>query len=145
MSSDSYQPVPVSAAERVATKFEKDVCVIVCYDRRHQKTHTTCFGKTPNDKVAGAALGKILSAAAGANVDRKLQRDIEAVDKHEFALWVQFLQSAAAKALAQLTGVQSFAPGEVARELHAALRVSEYADENALDAAAVAMMRAAKG
>jgi hypothetical protein len=63
----------------------------------------------------------------------------------EYALWVQFLQSAAAKALAQLTGIQSFGPGEVARELHAALRVSEYADEKALDAAAVAMMRAAKG
>jgi hypothetical protein len=134
-----------AAAERVATECDKDVCVIVCYDRQHQKTHTTCFGKTPNDKAAGAALGKILSAAAGANVERtSMARGFEDVDKREYALRVQFLQSAAAKALAQLTGVQTFPPGEVARELHAALRVSEYADEKALDVAGLAMMRAGK-
>jgi hypothetical protein len=120
------------------------VCVIICYDRRNQKTHTTTFGKTPTDKVQAAALGKILSTAAGANVDRMIGRPIEEVDKWEYALWVQYLQSAAAKALAQLTDVQNFAPGEVARDLHAALRVSEYADEKALDAAALAMMRAAR-
>lgn len=71
-------------------------------------------------------------------------RHFEDVDKREYALWVQFLQSAAAKALAQLTDVQTFPPGEVARELHAALRVSEYADEKALDAAGLAMMNASK-
>jgi hypothetical protein len=95
MTTEAYQPVPVSAAERVATEFDKDVCVIVCYDRRYQKTHPTCFGKTPNDKVAGAALGKILSAAAGANVDRtSMGRHFEDGDKWEYALWVQYLQSA---------------------------------------------------
>src|SRR5262245_51190810 len=45
-------------------------------DRRRQSTHTTIYGKTPTDKVQAAALGKILATAAGANVDRKLQRDI---------------------------------------------------------------------
>jgi hypothetical protein len=116
MTTEAYQPVPVFAAERVASEFDKDVSVIVCYDRRHQKTHTTCFGRTPNDKVAGAALGKILSAAAGANVERmSMARGFEDVDKREYALWMQFLQSAAAKTLSQLTGVQAFPPGEITR------------------------------
>jgi hypothetical protein len=53
-------------------------------------------------------------------------------------------QSAAAKALTQLAGIQSFAPGVVARELIAALQVSKFADEKALDAAGMALMRASK-
>src|SRR5918994_990941 len=131
-----YQRVPSSAAERVATEFNKDVVVITCYDRTHQKTHTTCWGRTPNDKAAAAGLGKILAAAAGANVERStMQRHGDDIDKGELVLWVQFLQSAASKALAQLTGVQAFPPGEVARELHAALNVSEFADGKLLDAA----------
>ena len=73
-----------------------------------------------------------------------MQRGFEDVDKREYALWVQFLQSAAAKALAQLTGVQQFPPGEAARELHAALRVSEYADQKALDAAGLATVKSSK-
>ena len=68
-----------------------------------------------------------------------IERHSEDLDKGEFVLWVQFLQSAAAKALAQLTGVQTFPPGEVARELHAALNVSEFADGKLLDAAGRAL------
>ena len=84
----------------MATEFNKDVCVITCYDRQHQKTHTTCWGRTPNDKAAAAGLGKILAAAAGANVERSaMERHSEDLDKGELVLWVQFLQSAAAKAL----------------------------------------------
>jgi hypothetical protein len=140
-----YQRVPSSAAERVATEFHKDVCVITCYDRTHQKTHTTCWGRTPNDKAAAMALGKILASAAGANVERSTtQRHSDDIDKGELVLWVQFLQSAAAKALLELTGVQTFPPGDVARELMAALNVSEFADNKLLDAAGLAMMQRMK-
>lgn len=64
----NYQPIPVSAAADIAGRYEKDVVVIVAWDRTFEKIHTTTFGITAEDKLAAAELGPILAAAAGAEM-----------------------------------------------------------------------------
>jgi len=61
----NYIPVGVARAQAIADECEKDVVVIVSFDRAFDLLHTTTFGRTPIDKDSAAALGELLSTAAG--------------------------------------------------------------------------------
>lgn len=59
-----YQPVPVAAAEALAHAHDKDIVVILCYDRQHKRSHFTTFGRAAADKAAAARLSDAIAEAA---------------------------------------------------------------------------------
>lgn len=67
-----YQPVPVDAAKQIATGFQKSVVVILCFDRTHQRVHTTTYGVAPTDKDWAAEWGEIATRAIGTDLDQKI-------------------------------------------------------------------------
>jgi hypothetical protein len=66
----NYVPVPVEAAKAIATRFEKDAVVILCWDNKHQKTHTTTYGTNPLLKVNAARIGEDCCRLMGCNMDK---------------------------------------------------------------------------
>ena len=66
-----YKQVPVSEAQRLSIEYQKDQVVILCYDRRHELTHTTTFGVTAFDKENAAAVGELCSQAIGCDLSKK--------------------------------------------------------------------------
>lgn len=56
-------PVPVSAAQRIATEYNKSIVVISCMDERC--TTTTTFGANPEDKLIAARIGEEISKVTG--------------------------------------------------------------------------------
>ncbi len=62
--SDEYLPVPIDAAERIASFFAKNQVVIWSYDRVHGQQHVTTWG--------GPALGDSLRAAEAGNAIKRL-------------------------------------------------------------------------
>lgn len=53
-----YIPVPVSEARRIGEKFKKSMAIIIAYDIEHALTHTTTWGKEPEDKEQAADVGE---------------------------------------------------------------------------------------
>ena len=66
-----YKQVPPSAGQEVATKFDKDIVVIVSIDWAHDKTHFTSFGKSAADKLNAAKLSEAVAKAVLENPDPK--------------------------------------------------------------------------
>lgn len=66
-----YKSVPVAEALRIANQYSKSMVVILCYDREHEKTHTTTYGVTAFDKENAAAVGEIVTKAIGADLSQK--------------------------------------------------------------------------
>jgi hypothetical protein len=60
-----YVDVPIDAAKRIANEFEKDQVVIVCWDKRHGKTHVTTYGKTIEECEQAAQGGNFVKKALG--------------------------------------------------------------------------------
>jgi len=59
-------PVPVAVAQELSFRFSKDMAVIVCWDREHNRLDTTTFGQSALDKLHAAELGEVFAKAAGA-------------------------------------------------------------------------------
>ena len=70
---NDYKPVPVSAAERIATEFDKRIVVINAWDANHRLMHTTTFGRTASEKLLAASLGESTAEACGAATREKIQ------------------------------------------------------------------------
>ncbi len=66
-----YKPVPVEVAQKIASDFDKDMVIVLAYDKAHDRTHTTTYGVSPEDKENAARLGETLTAACGADVSAK--------------------------------------------------------------------------
>jgi hypothetical protein len=64
----AYQPVTVDAAGEISDRFEKNVVVIVTWDRFHDKLHVTTYGRSASEKAFAANLGETLCKAAGADL-----------------------------------------------------------------------------
>lgn len=66
-----YQQVPVAVAKQIAERFAKSLVVILCYDREHERTHTTTYGVTAFDKENAAAVGELCTEAIGGDLSKK--------------------------------------------------------------------------
>lgn len=67
-----YQNIPVETARDIADRFNKCQVVILCYDREHNLTHTTTYGKELEDKENAAATGEICAKAIGCDLGKSL-------------------------------------------------------------------------
>lgn len=56
-----YLPVPVFAAEQIATVYHKDIVVIFTIDRAHHLAHYTTFGRAAEDKLHAAGYGDLIA------------------------------------------------------------------------------------
>lgn len=56
-----YKPIPVSVAVQIAESFEKSMVVIMAYDPKHERSHTTTYGQNPADKENAAKIGDACS------------------------------------------------------------------------------------
>lgn len=72
---EDYVPVPVADAAAIARSRRKDIVCVVSVDSRHEKTHITTFGASPDDKSAAAELGEYLM--------RQLNVDLSTIRSHE--------------------------------------------------------------
>jgi hypothetical protein len=63
--------VPVEVAAQIAERFQKDIVIILCWDALNEQTHTTTWGHSANDKLVAAEAGETVTAAFGADVDKK--------------------------------------------------------------------------
>lgn len=120
------EPVPVSVAHSVAHSFRKDVVVIVSYDRLNEMTHTTTWGRTPQDKLTAAEWGDQFAALlCGPNAPRTTFEDFRTVDAAHIKAALDELRTAAGKFLERhgaLTGVARTAFDDVADLFRAAAR-----------------------
>jgi hypothetical protein len=71
----NYKPIPVLVAQNAAELFEKDMVVILAYDSIYHLTHTTTYGKTPEQKEIAADAGERCAVALGCAIEAK--RDYE--------------------------------------------------------------------
>ena len=55
-----YIPVPVRAAEHIATEFDKDQVVIVSCNKEQGRIHFTSFGKSAIDKLDAAKVSYLM-------------------------------------------------------------------------------------
>lgn len=61
----AYVDVPIKAAKRIAKEFDKDQVIIVCWDRKHNRTHVTTYGKTKIDCIQAVVGGNKVKKAIG--------------------------------------------------------------------------------
>lgn len=52
--------VPISAAQYIAEKYEKDQVIVLCWDKESQETWVTTYGKENIDKIQAAQGGTML-------------------------------------------------------------------------------------
>lgn len=57
-----YKPIEVRVARGLADTFKKDLIVIASYDREHERTNITTYGRTAADKALAAEVGDVLAA-----------------------------------------------------------------------------------
>jgi hypothetical protein len=62
---EDYKPVPVDAARRIANLYEKDLALIVTWDRTHNLTHVTTYGRTVELKEVAASAGERIAKMLG--------------------------------------------------------------------------------
>jgi hypothetical protein len=60
-----YKDIPISAAKRIATVYNKNQVIIVAWDEIHKRTHVTTFGKTLKDCEQAAIGGNFVKKALG--------------------------------------------------------------------------------
>ena len=60
-----YKGIPIRAAKVVAEKYEKDQVIIATWDKVHNKTHITTYGKTVEDCDQAAQGGNVIKKALG--------------------------------------------------------------------------------
>lgn len=65
-----YQPVPVSEAMVLSSRYHKCVVVIVAVDEGAGLTHVTTYGSRAELKVRAARLGEVLAKAAGMDLGK---------------------------------------------------------------------------
>ena len=93
---NTYRPVLVDAARDVAARYEKDIVIILSWDRAHDLVHTTTYGKRPEDKQAAAHLGPILSKAVGCDLARMTSfQDFRTLTQAEWASELETLHTKA--------------------------------------------------
>lgn len=63
-------PVPVEVAKRISDDYEKDIVIVLAWQRSSALIHTTTYGKTAEDKIASAVLGNSLTAAMGCDMSK---------------------------------------------------------------------------
>jgi len=66
-----YKPVPVESARQLAKDFDKDIVIVLTWDRKHNLMHTTTYGKEPADKISAANGGDIAAKALGCDLGKK--------------------------------------------------------------------------
>lgn len=64
--------VPTAVARQICWTFNKVQCVILCYDREHNLTHTTTYGMTAFDKENAAAVGEACTKAIGGDLSQRI-------------------------------------------------------------------------
>ena len=60
-----YKDIPIERAREIAETFDKDLVVIVTWDKAHGRTHVTTFGKTIEESAQAAAGGNRVKRALG--------------------------------------------------------------------------------
>lgn len=60
-----YKSIPIAAAKRIATDYAKDQVIILTYDREHNTSHVTTFGKSLLDCEQAALGGNELKRVLG--------------------------------------------------------------------------------
>ncbi len=60
---EEYKEVPISAAEEIAERFDKDQVIIATWDAKFGVTHITTFGKGKENKVQAAQGGNFIKMA----------------------------------------------------------------------------------
>lgn len=58
-----YKDIPISAAQEIANKFDKDQVIIVTWDKTHGRTHVTTYGKTLEECKLAADGGNLVKKA----------------------------------------------------------------------------------
>ena len=52
-----YKNIPIDAAKKLAKEYEKDVVVIIAFDRKYNQQCVATYGKTLQDCIEAAAFG----------------------------------------------------------------------------------------
>lgn len=98
-----YHPVHVGVAREIAERFQKDIVVIVSYDRQYNLVHTTTFGREPADKDIAAAWGDICVEATGADTSNPTwYEDFRATKEAEYKARIDQLTAERDAALERL-------------------------------------------
>lgn len=114
----SYKGVPVEAARSVGQLFDKNMVVILAYDRVHEKTHTTTWGRTPEDKLGVARLGDICAEACGADMSKtEVYQDFRAISAGEQAQKIDKLVRACRAAKHAISSIMVVRDGMTDEEL----------------------------
>jgi hypothetical protein len=66
-----YLDIPVFEAKKIADGYRKAQVVILAWDDRHHRMHTTTYGVSAGDKVAAASIGEQCARAIGCDLDQK--------------------------------------------------------------------------
>ena len=61
----SYKPIPIKAAKIIAEAYDKDIIIILTYDKEHKLEHVTTYGRTAEDCDNAAEGGNRLKRALG--------------------------------------------------------------------------------
>lgn len=62
---EKYKNVPIKAAKNIASEYQKDMVIIVCFDHTHGKQHITTYGKTIDDCDRAASGGNEIKRLLG--------------------------------------------------------------------------------
>jgi hypothetical protein len=55
-----YKSIPIKAAKQISKNYEKNVVVIIAFDKKHNNQHVTTYGKSYDDCVNAAKLGNYI-------------------------------------------------------------------------------------
>lgn len=69
-SGNNYLPVPVEAARAIANEFRKDVVIVIAVDRAHGQTHSTSYGRRPEEKEWAARLSEECMKTIGCDLSK---------------------------------------------------------------------------
>lgn len=94
MTKRPYREVPVAEAKRIAEQFDKEMVIINAYDDRHRLTHTTTYGKTPQQKEIAADAGERTARALGCALEaKKSYEDFRYRTAAEAAIYLETLRA----------------------------------------------------
>lgn len=60
-----YKNVPIKAAKSIATEYNKNQVIVVCWDNEHKQTHVTTYGRTGEECDQAAQGGNRVKRALG--------------------------------------------------------------------------------
>ena len=60
-----YKSIPITVAKEIASKYDKSQVIVITWDKLHNTTHVTTYGKTIEDCEQAAKGGNFIKKALG--------------------------------------------------------------------------------